>query len=343
MMKYESKKNPGTFLTTDGVVDAKTKTVFVTMDDGKEKTISVATLKRWWTKVEDEAAEQKAPAQEPQAEEAAAPIEETPVITEEAAPAEEEATTATAEQIETGAPATAEAPAEEAPEEKPAKTLKTPKAGKAPKTEKEIDTPTADGAMKMSETIQNLETIFDKLNGLYFEGKLAKPVITVQSTPRAYGHCSTKKIWKNEAENEAMYEINIGAEFLNRPIEVTAATLLHEMVHLNCMESGISDTCQNGRYHNGNFKKECEARDLTVEYDRANGHAYTSPTDAFTEKIKAAGVDMSIKFARIQPTKKAKAARAMFTYTCPKCGQTFRSAENLNIKCGDCDVAMERA
>ena len=197
--------------------------------------------------------------------------------------------------------------------------------------------------MKMSETIQNLETIFDKLNGLYFEGKLAKPVITVQSTPRAYGHCSTKKIWKNEAENEAMYEINIGAEFLNRPIEVTAATLLHEMVHLNCMESGISDTCQNGRYHNGNFKKECEARDLTVEYDRANGHAYTSPTDAFTEKIKAAGVDMSIKFARIQPTKKAKAARTMFTYTCPKCGQTFRSAENLNIKCGDCDVAMERA
>ena len=45
----------------------------------------------------------------------------------------------------------------------------------------------------------------------------------------------------------------------------------------------------------------------------------------------------------IQPTKKAKAARVMFTYTCPKCGQTFRSAENLNIKCGDCDVAMERA
>lgn len=345
MMKYESKKNPGTFLTTDGVVDAKTKTVFVTMDDGKEKTISVATLKRWWTKVEDEATEQKVPAQEPQAEEAAAPVEEKPATTEEAAPAEEEAAPVTAEQIEDEAPAEAETPAEETPEEKLAKTPKTSKAGKAPKAkaEKETDTPTADGAMKMSEAIQNLETIFDKLNALYFDGALAKPVITVQSTPRAYGHCSTKKIWKNEAENEAMYEINIGAEFLNRPIEVTAATLLHEMVHLNCMENGISDTCQNGRYHNGNFKKECEARDLAVEYDRANGHAYTSPTDAFTEKIKAAGIDMSIKFARILPTKKAKAARVMFTYTCPKCGQTFRSAENLNIKCGNCDVAMERA
>lgn len=326
MMKYESKKNPGTFLTTDGVIDAKTKTLFVTMDDGVEKTISVATLKRWWARVEDNTeAENPAPVEEMPAEETTEPMDE----------------------ATTQEPAETKAEPKETPEEKTAKTPKASKAGKASKAkpEKESDTAaTADGAMKMSETIQNLETIFDKLNALYFDGKLAKPVITVQSTPRAYGHCSTKKIWKNEAENEAMYEINIGAEFLSRPIEVTAATLLHEMVHLHCMENGISDTCQNGRYHNGSFKKECEARNLAVEYDRANGHAYTSPTEDFTEKIKAAGVDMSIKFARIQPTKKAKAARAMFTYTCPKCGQTFRtSAQDLNIICGDCNLAMERA
>lgn len=343
MMKYESKKNPGTFLTTDGVVDAKTKTVFVTMDDGKEKSISVATLKRWWTKVDNETtAVPEAPAA---TEETPAPAEKA----EETTPAEEtkeepaEAAASAGEPKEE--PAEAAAPAGEPKEKAPKAAPKAPKTPKVPKAkpENEADTPTADGAMKMSETIQNLEGIFDKLNGLYFDGALAKPVITVQSTPRAYGHCSTKKIWKNEAENEAMYEINIGAEFLNRPIESTAATLLHEMVHLYCMENGISDTCQNGRYHNGNFKKECEARDLAVEYDRANGHAYTSPTEAFTEKIKEAGVDMSIKFARIQPTKKAKAARVMFTYTCPHCGQTFRAAETLNIKCGDCDVTMERA
>lgn len=336
MMKYESKKNPGTFLTTDGVVDAKTKTVFVTMDDGKEKTISVATLKRWWTKVDDEAetAEPEAPA--------AALAQGTAETTAEAATTEEAATeekTVSAEEATAEEQAEPESAAPETKEEVPAEAPKAPKA----KPEKEAEAPTADGAMKMSETIQNLETIFDKLNSLYFEGKLAKPVITVQSTPRAYGHCSTKKIWKNEAENEAMYEINIGAEFLNRSIDNTAATLLHEMVHLHCMENGISDTCQNGRYHNGNFKKECEARDLAVEYDRANGHAYTSPTEAFTEKLKEAGVDMSIKFARIQPTKKAKAERAMFTYTCPHCGQTFRTSAVLNIKCGDCDVTMERA
>ena len=84
--------------------------------------------------------------------------------------------------------------------------------------------------MKMSETITALETIFDKLNAIYFESKLPRPVITVQTTPKAYGHCSTKKIWKSE--NEGMYEINLGAEFINRPKESTCATLLHEMVHL---------------------------------------------------------------------------------------------------------------
>ena len=133
--------------------------------------------------------------------------------------------------------------------------------------------------MKMSETITALETIFDKLNAIYFEGKLPRPVITVQTTPKAYGHCSTKKIWKSE--NEGMYEINLGAEFINRPKESTCATLLHEMVHLFCTENEIADTCQNGRYHNKTFKAECESRDLIVEYDRANGYAHTSPTDAF--------------------------------------------------------------
>lgn len=59
----------------------------------------------------------------------------------------------------------------------------------------EEDKPAATEPMKMSETITALEVLFDKLNGIYFEGKLPKPVITVQSSPKAYGHCTTKQIW----------------------------------------------------------------------------------------------------------------------------------------------------
>ena len=195
--------------------------------------------------------------------------------------------------------------------------------------------------MKMSETITALENIFDKLNALYFEGALPRPVITVQTTPKAYGHCSTKKIWKSE--NEGMYEINLGAEFINRPKESTCATLLHEMVHLYCTENELADTCQNGRYHNKTFKAECEARDLAVEYDRANGYAHTAPTDTFKAKLAEAGIDLSVRFARIMQKTKAKAEREKaHRYVCPICGQEVRTTAELSLICGHCNVNMDR-
>lgn len=147
----------------------------------------------------------------------------------------------------------------------------------------EEDKPSATEPMKMSETITALEVLFDKLNGIYFEGKLPKPVITVQSSPKAYGHCTTKQIW--QSDDSAMYEINLGAEFINRPMANTAATLCHEMVHLYCLVNEIQDTCQKGRYHNKTFKTEAEAGDLQIDYDRTIGYSITSPTDAFVDKL----------------------------------------------------------
>ena len=78
---------------------------------------------------------------------------------------------------------------EEAPAKKKTKTA-VPKADTSaqkkteqPKAEspKATDTIASEAAMKMSETIKILEDLFDKLNVLYFERKLDKPVITVQS------------------------------------------------------------------------------------------------------------------------------------------------------------------
>jgi len=195
--------------------------------------------------------------------------------------------------------------------------------------------------MKMSETITALEILFDKLNSIYFEDKLPRPVITVQSTPKAYGHCTTKQIWASD--NSAMYEINLGAEFINRPMANTAATVLHEMVHLYCLVNEIQDTCQKGRYHNKTFKMEAESRDLKIDYDRAIGYSITSPTEAFTSKLTASGFDMTIKFARATPAKKASSEREKpRKYLCPTCGQKVRSTADLNLICGICEVAMSR-
>lgn len=268
MTKYESKKNPGIFLTTDGIVDPKTKTLFVTLDDGKEKTISVATLKRWWSKVKDET-EAEAPAKE------TAPAEEAPVekTVEQTAPAEEAPTKESAEPLapetETAAPAQKDVPAE-----KPKK-KRTPKV-KAPKTA---------AVVLPAETTDALSDIYDKLNGLYFDDLLPAAAITVRNTKRIYDCCSVRK------DGES-YEILMCAGTLEKPVEEVAATMLHAMVHLYCAESEIIETCQHGRYHNAKFKAECESRDLAVEYDRANGHVHTRATETFAEKISEVGIDL---------------------------------------------------
>ena len=75
-----------------------------------------------------------------------------------------------------------------------------------------------------------LNKIFDLLNAEFFESALSRPTITIQSTPRAYGHFSLRDdTWISKAGST--HEINIGVGTLSRPIENIAATLLHEMVH----------------------------------------------------------------------------------------------------------------
>lgn len=167
-----------------------------------------------------------------------------------------------------------------------------------------------DEPMKMSDVVTKLESLFDILNRVYFDNVLPKPVITVQSTPKAYGHCSTKKIWKSE--NDGQYEINIGAEFLNRPSANTAATMCHEMVHLYCLVNEIQDTCQKGRYHNKTFKAEAEARDLEIGYDRTVGFSHTNPTEAFKKTLEDNGFVLEVPFARVMPEEKAKSPTATF-------------------------------
>ena len=191
-----------------------------------------------------------------------------------------------------------------------------------------------------SNVILKPESLFTILNRLYFDDSLPKPVITVQSTPKAYGHCTTKKIW--ESETDAMYEINVGAEYINRSVEEIAATMCHEMVHLYCIVNNIADTCQNGRYHNKTFKAEAEKRDLHIEYNRTIGYSITTPTEALKNKIAEAGIQLDVKFARQVMHGVTRVAGAKpRKYVCPICGQTVRSTAELNLVCGDCMTAME--
>ena len=73
-------------------------------------------------------------------------------------------------------------------------------------------------------TAQYLNKVFKLINEEYFNNELEVPTITIQSTVGAYGHVSVNKVWHNDTV--ATHELNLSADYLNRPIENIVATLI---------------------------------------------------------------------------------------------------------------------
>ena len=198
-----------------------------------------------------------------------------------------------------------------------------------------------------------LNKIFDMLNAEFFEGTLSRPTITIQSTPRAYGHFSLRDDTWISAIGDS-HEINIGAGTLGRPIEDVAATLLHEMVHYYNYINGIQDCSRGNTYHNKRFKAAAEAHGLTVAHSDKYGWSHTSPSDALLDFILENGLtDILIsrnEFSGFQITGKGTHSGTGTTgprrpsstrkYICPCCGNSVRATKAVNIACLDCDMQM---
>ena len=118
--------------------------------------------------------------------------------------------------------------------------------------------------LQISEIVKKTEEMFDLFNEHFYHGGLNRPAITVSPDGGrgAYGWCSIQEIWN--AEGEKYREINLCAEYLDRPIFELAATLLHEMAHLYNLEHDIQDVSNNGYYHNMKFKATAEAHGLHI-------------------------------------------------------------------------------
>ena len=197
--------------------------------------------------------------------------------------------------------------------------------------------------MVISEIVAFLEDAYDVLNVKYFEGALPKAVITIQSSPKAYGHFTPWDAWK---ENDTGYkEINLGAETLNRPIENVIATLIHEMVHFSNWCSNIKDCSRGGYYHSKKFKIEAEKRGLIIEYDKTIGYSPTSPSPELIEFINEQGwqgVDLArqgqLSFSGGNNGRTKSNVRK---YLCPECGCSVRATKEVFIGCLTCDCPME--
>ena len=201
-----------------------------------------------------------------------------------------------------------------------------------------------------------LNKIFDLLNAEFFESALSRPTITIQSTPRAYGHFSLREdTWLSKLG--ATHELNLGAGALARPIENVAATLLHEMVHLYCYESGIKDTSRGFTYHNKRFKAAAESHGLIVDHHDKYGWSITHPSDALLDFVLETGLTDILIFRNeyngisisgtgthsssgtpILPKKSSSRK-----YICPCCRNSVRATKVVNIACLDCQIPMLEA
>ena len=135
---------------------------------------------------------------------------------------------------------------------------------------------------KYSRVAGYLEKLFDMLNADLFDGELERPIITLIPSSRSYGHYVPAPIWS--IRDECKHELNIATATLNRPIEYTIATLVHEMCHIYNNEIlNTQDCSRGGTYHNREFKKAAEAHGLNVTRSDKYGYSHTSPSDMLLE------------------------------------------------------------
>ena len=207
---------------------------------------------------------------------------------------------------------------------------------------------------KMSRAVSQLEHIYNALNTDFFQDELPIPIITVQSKPGTYGHCTTSKVWQRK--DGGAYELNIAAEVLNYPIEETLDTMLHEMVHLYCRENGIKEVSRGGKYHNKRFKAEAERRGLVCVPCGQYGWN-TTPSDNLVEYALSKGWN-EIKIGRgslppiirtgasgtaqtgAETTGGGKRPSSTRKLQCPKCGCSVRTTKTVRIMCMDCMEQM---
>lgn len=200
-----------------------------------------------------------------------------------------------------------------------------------------------------------LNKIFDLLNEEFFESELSRPTITIQSTPRAYGHFTlSDKTWVSKLGGT--HEINIGAGTLSRDILDVCATLLHEMCHYWNYENGIQDCSRGNTYHNKRFKEAAELHGLNVEHSEKYGWSHTSPSEELLEFVVKNGLtDILInrnEYCGISVTGTGTHSGTAPTgakpsssrkYICPCCGMSVRATKLVNIACLDCGKQMELA
>ena len=216
------------------------------------------------------------------------------------------------------------------------------------------------GKITIQSAIDELQRNFKRLNEIYFDGELERPVITILTDNKggAYGWISVNKVWSSK-DKQYYREINLCAEYLNRPAELVITTLLHEMCHLWNIQNDIQDCSRAGTYHNGKFKEIAEKCGLVVEKSEKYGYCVTKPSDELNAYVKENCRAGCFKLERMKTYRDgtpkttttgadgrektvSRTKQSMRKYICPKCGLAIRATKDISgkLKCVDCDEIL---
>lgn len=201
------------------------------------------------------------------------------------------------------------------------------------------------GVEQYLETVTFLSDLYDYMNKRLFGGELIKPVITINPDEKnkAYGWITRENLWHENENDGGMYEINISAQFLNRPISEITATLIHEMCHQWARENKFQDTTRMGSFHNKLFKKIAEDHGLDVELVRGRGWSLTvlneTSRQLLDEFIRQNPKTLLYRELPIKPKKVRNVS--IRKYVCPDCEASVRATKTVNVVCGDCNQQMQ--
>lgn len=124
--------------------------------------------------------------------------------------------------------------------------------------------------------IQALAAIWRRIRELHSEVPevVLVPAPAPHGKPSVLGHFSALRWSAMEGKGAHLHEVVVVAEHLDKPVEETLDTLLHEAAHALNHERGIHD-CSRSQYHNRAFKTAAEELGLAVKQVPHYGFADT--------------------------------------------------------------------
>ena len=196
------------------------------------------------------------------------------------------------------------------------------------------------------QTAAELQKAYDFFNRTLFGKTLPPCLITLQRQRRSYGYFSGDR-WTTE-EGELTDEIALNpAHFIDRYLEETLSTLVHEMVHLWQHHFGRPGR---GRYHNQEWAQQMEEIGLMPSDTGEPGGKRTGdqvshyivedgPYDHAAEELVGAGFTLTWADVVSDDADDTGANKSNRTkYSCPECRINVWGKPALNLLCGDCST-----